>query len=320
MQACPHPHDRLALLFPARDYITGDAFEVGTCGACGLSVTSPQPSGEALGRYYPPAYHGKSLGSRFPAPVEALQRLLYRGRAAAVERVAGGRPGRVLDIGCGRGHLLDAFRRRGWTVQGTELTEHSASFPRNVLGLPVHIGPGEALPFEPGSFDAVVMWHVLEHWPDPRVAIAEAHRMLRPGGVYMVGVPNFGSFEARLTRAGWFHLDVPRHLCHLTTASLQRMLSEAGFEPRRTSFFAPEFDAFSLTQSVLNLLGLRQNALYDVLRGQGAKVKAGGAGPVQAALSVVLAAPLGILSVPVTLVAGLLGQGSSLTVHAMKRS
>jgi SAM-dependent methyltransferase len=319
MPSCPHPQDRLTPLFPASDYITGDAFEVAACAACGLVVTSPQPSGEALGRYYPPAYHGESTGNRFPAPVEALQRILYRSRAAEVERVAGGGPGRVLDIGCGRGHLLDAFRRRGWRVQGTELTEHSASFPRQVLGLPVHVGPGDALPFESGSFDAVVMWHVLEHWPDPRVAITEAHRLLRPGGVFMVGVPNFGSLEARLTGAGWFHLDVPRHLCHLTPASLVQILSGAGFEPRRTSFFAPEFDAFSFTQSALNLMGLRHNALYDVLRGQGSKVMAGGAGPVQAALSVVLAAPLGILSLPATLLAGLLGQGSSLTAHAVKR-
>jgi SAM-dependent methyltransferase len=319
MPSCPHPRDRLTLLFPASDYITGDAFEVTTCGACGLVVTSPQPSGEALERYYPPAYHGEATAKRFPALMEALQRLLYRNRAEAVERVTGAGPGRVLDIGCGRGHLLAAFRRRGWAVQGTELTEHSANYPRHVLGLPVHVGPGDALPFEPGSFDAVVMWHVLEHWPDPRVAVAEAHRLLRPGGVLMVGVPNFGSLEARLTRAGWFHLDVPRHLCHLTPASLDRILSEAGFEPRRTSFFAPEFDVFSFTQSALNLLGLRQNALYNVLRGQGAKVMAGDAGPVQAALSVVLAAPLGILSMPVTLVVGLLGQGSSLTVHAVKR-
>jgi SAM-dependent methyltransferase len=282
-------------------------------------VTAPQPSGEALGRYYPPAYHGESAGTRFPAPVEAAQRLLYRRRAAAVERVSGGGPGRVLDIGCGRGHLLDAFRRRGWTVQGTELTDHSASFPRQVLGLPVHVGPGDALPFAPASFDAVVMWHVLEHWPDPRVAVAEAHRLLRPGGVFMVGVPNFGSLEARLTRAGWFHLDVPRHLCHLTSASLGRVLSEAGFEPRHTSFFAPEFDSFSFTQSALNSLGLRQNALYDLLRGRDAKVTAGALGPAQAVLSLLLAAPLGILSLPATLLAGLLGQGSSLTIHAAKR-
>ena len=319
MLPCPHPTDRLAPLFPARDYITGDAFQVGTCSACGLAVTSPQPSGEALGRYYPPAYHGDSDDRRFPAPVEALQRLLYRHRAGVVERVAGGKPGRVLDIGCGRGHLLDAFRRRGWEVQGTELTEHSARFPRQVLGLPVHVGPGDALPFEPGSFDAVVMWHVLEHWPDPRLAIAEASRLLRPGGVFMVGVPNFGSPEARLCRAGWFHLDVPRHLCHLTPATLAQALAEVGLEPRRASFFAPEFDAFSFTQSILNRLGLRPNALYDLLRGQGAKVVAGGAEPVQAALSLFLAAPLGILSMPATLLLGLIDQGSSVTVHAVKR-
>jgi SAM-dependent methyltransferase len=320
MRPCPHPTEGLARLFEARDFVTGDTFEVARCGACGLATTSPQPLGEALGRYYPPGYHGESSAQRFPAPVEALQRLLYRGRARAVEQLAGARPGLVLDIGCGRGHLLDAFRRRGWQVQGTELSERSARFPREVLGLPVHVGPADRLPFEPSTFDAVTMWHVLEHWPDPRLAIAEAHRLLRPDGVFMVGVPNFASPEARLCRDRWFHLDVPRHLCHLTPASLDSALSEAGFEPVRRSFLAPEFDAFSFTQSALNLLGLRHNALYDLLRGRGAKVIAGGAGRLQALVSLLLAAPLGILSIPTTLGLGLLGLGSSFSTFAVKRA
>ena len=118
-------------------------------------------------------------------------------------------------------------------------------------------------------------------------------------------MPNFGSPEAQASGAGWFHLDVPRHLVHFTPASLDSCLREAGLEPLESSWFAPEFDAFSFVQSTLNAMGLRQNALYDVLRGRAAKLGKGGGAT--AAGSVALAAPLGILSVPATLVASLAG-------------
>ncbi len=140
MTPCSHPEDRVTVLFPARDYITGDRFEVASCGACGLARTVPRPDDARLADYYPTAYYGAPAGRRFPAVVEWLQRRLYGARARAVEQVAGGK-GRVLDLGCGRGFLLDAFRRRGWEVHGTELDERSAAYAREVLGIPVHVGP-----------------------------------------------------------------------------------------------------------------------------------------------------------------------------------
>ncbi len=317
MPACAHP-DRHVRLFRARDYITGDEFEVERCGVCGAGVTDPTPAAEALGAYYPAGYYGVPSRPRFPGVVERLQRLLERRRARAVETIAG-RPGRVLDIGCGHGFLLDAFRQRGWQVHGVELNDAAAAYARETLGIPVQVGPLESWPWPDGHFDAVVMWHVLEHWPDPHEPLRAAARLLRPGGVFMAGVPNFASPEARTTRDKWFHLDVPRHLVHLTPRWLRDELAELGFEARRFSYLAPEFDAFSFIQSALNLFGLPHNLLYDVLRGRAAKVlEGGGARWAQSAASVVLAAPLGVLSIPVTLALAAARQGSSVTVYAVK--
>jgi SAM-dependent methyltransferase len=158
---------------------------------------------------------------------------------------------------------------------------------------------------------------VLEHVTNPGALLGEIHRLLRPGGVLLVSVPNFGSPEARASGAGWFHLDVPRHLVHFTPDTLASCLRGAGMEPIESSWFAPEFDAFSFVQSTLNGLGLRQNALYDVLRGRAAKLGRGGGATATA--SVALAAPLGILSLPATLIASLSGAGSTLTVLARRQ-
>jgi SAM-dependent methyltransferase len=318
MKGCTHPTARAATLFPARDYISGDGFEVLRCEECGLVRTAPAPDPARMSAYYPSAYYGEASGRRFPAAVELLQGALYGARARAVERLAG-RPGRVLDVGCGRGFLLDAFRRRGWDPQGIELDDRSAAHARDVLGLPVATGVFDEWPWRDGHFDAVVIWHVLEHLEAPQLALERARRVLRPGGVLMVGVPNFASPEARLTRGGWFHLDVPRHVVHLTPSWLATALDASGFEVRRRSFFAPEYDAFSFVQSAENRLGLRQNLLYDVLRGRGAKVLGTGAGPLQAVSALALAVPLGLVALPATLLLGLAAAGSSVTLYAVRR-
>jgi SAM-dependent methyltransferase len=319
MPICIHPDANTARLFTARDYVTGDAFEIWLCDACGLARTVPQPDAAQSAAYYPTAYYGTPSARRFPSIVEALQRRLYARRARAVERLAGG-PGRVLDVGCGRGFLLDAFRRRGWDVHGTELDERSSAHAREVLGIDVRIGPDAASSWPDGHFDAVTMWHVIEHLPDPARALAMARRLLRPGGVLLVGAPNFGSPEARLTREGWFHLDVPRHLTHPTPAWLRGALEDAGLSFREASFFAPEYDTFSLVQSAENWMGLRHNALYDVLRRRSAKVLgSGGAGALQSAAAVVLAVPLGIAALAATSALGAAGRGSSMTMLAVRR-
>ncbi|MFM1768423.1 MAG: hypothetical protein RJA22_952 [Verrucomicrobiota bacterium] len=321
MQGCVHPAARRERLYGARDYVTGDRFELARCRDCGLVLTEPAPAAEAAARYYPAGYHGAGASRRFPGVAEWLQAAVWRRRAAAVERWVGGR-GRVLDVGCGPGWVLGRFRERGWEVQGTEGSEEAARHARERLRLPVVVaGAGAAWPWPDRHFDAVILWHVLEHLPDPEGTLREVARVLRPGGVLLVGVPNFGSPEARLAADRWFHLDVPRHRVHFTRSVLRRALASAGFMVRRVSFFSPEYDAFSFTQSALNRLGLRQNLLYNRLRGAGAKVlgEAGGRGRLaQEILSLALAVPLGLLSLGWTLVAGLTGQGATLTLWAVR--
>ena len=320
MRPCLHPADRLTPLFPAQDYISGERFAIARCGECGFAITTPQPGPAEMPAYYPAGYYGAAGGRRFPGLVEWLQERLYGQRVKWVESACGpGARGRVLDVGCGRGLLLREFRRRGWEVQGTELSEPAASYGREVLGLPVAVGSLETLGFPANHFDAVTLWHVLEHLPDPRVLLAEVERILKPGGVLFIGVPNFGGWEARLGRDKWFHLDVPRHLTHLTKPTLKRALGERGFLERRWSGFAPEYDWFSFVQSALNRIGLRHNLLYNVLRGGTAKVLDRDPAPAwQVVATFVLAAPLGLLSVPATLCAGWFGQAGTMTVLCVK--
>jgi SAM-dependent methyltransferase len=90
--------------------------------------------------------------------------------------------GKLLEIGCGNGDRLALFRDLGWTVTGVE-PDAGAARLASARGLDVLSGELSSLEFPAGSFDAILMSHVIEHVPDPQESIRECHRLLRPGGV-----------------------------------------------------------------------------------------------------------------------------------------
>ena len=246
----------------AKDYLTGESFMLVETDA-GWWETTPAPAD--LARYYPEVYYGKSGQRRFPRLIEWMQTALCRRRAQQVTKTAGGR-GWVLDAGCGPGHLLAQFRTLGWKTLGTEADERAAAIPRANHGLEVLTDDVSDLRFPDSTFDAVVSWHTLEHMRQPAQTLDQIARLLRPGGVFLVSVPNFSSPEAQANPAAWFHLEVPRHLCHFPAAVLREHLERRGLKILRESYWTPEYDAISLVQTWQNRLGLPQNLLYLMLK------------------------------------------------------
>ncbi|MEA2228942.1 MAG: hypothetical protein QOF04_2572 [Solirubrobacteraceae bacterium] len=135
--------------------------------------------------------------------------------------------GRLLDVGCGPGLLLDEARRRGYATVGLELSRASADHARTRLGLDVHELALEAYAEEGETFDVVVLADVLEHLDDPVDGIERCVRLLRPGGVLCVVTPDPSSFTARLAGARWWGY-VPAHTCLLPRATLRELIAAAG--------------------------------------------------------------------------------------------
>lgn len=202
------------------------------CAGCGAATTDPWPSESELEAAYGGWYRPK--GESWAAPNEGGKRFSFAGDAilsrtrgllaSRLDEIAP--PGPVLDIGAGEGTLIDALAARGREVTGLERGSARADF----LDASIEQVGGD------GTWAAVVLWHALEHLPRPGRAIREAHRLLKPGGVIAVAVPNGGSLQARAFGDEWLHLDLPRHLVHLDDAALERGLAEAGFEVERTSY------------------------------------------------------------------------------------
>jgi SAM-dependent methyltransferase len=309
----------LATLFQATDYISKDCFEIVQCQRCGLVMTSPVPDREAMSRYYPDSYFGAS-GQRFAGFGEAIIRLERERRARAIQRFCP-QPGRVLDIGCGRGVMLHKLKRKGWECYGSELSE-ALTQQLKVAGIQTFRELDVRNCHFPNSFfDVVSLWHSLEHLPAPCPTLDEIYRILKPNGIVVFAVPNLGGWLSQWTRQNWFGLDVPRHLFHYDRQSLPSLIESHKLSIERISDFSIEQDVLGAAQSLLNLLGFRHNAFYNLIRNRTARPAESERLPFgETAMLAVVGGMFLALSFPLCLAASLAHSGGTLEIWSRKRS
>jgi len=216
--------------------ITGDGpFTVMECVDCQYGVTLPQLSAEQLERYYPSEYFDFWGYSDRPAS-NPLQRLLARFRSWSATRsyrrqpyvLEGVTPGRMLDVGCGSGDLLEQFAKRGWETYGIDPSASAAAAAAG-RGATVHHGTLRDQPWEPGSFALISFQHALEHVDEPVDALKHASGLLQGGGLLVIDVPNWACWQRRLLfKSRWHPLELPRHLQHFSPRALQQIAGVLG--------------------------------------------------------------------------------------------
>ncbi|MEM7585733.1 MAG: class I SAM-dependent methyltransferase, partial [Acidobacteriota bacterium] len=235
------------ILYRGRDYLSEDPFVVLSCQACGVARTGPGRFEQDPDRYYPTAYYGET-GERFHGVLERLVARFRRARVQQIVRLVP-EPGRVLDIGCGRGWMLSELHRLGWSATGVERSLQAAMADAGVRILEAPRLSDCRLEAE--TFEAITLWHSLEHLDQPWETLDEAARLLAPGGVLIVEVPNLASLQARWSGSQWFHLDAPRHRIHLTLDQLVADLESRGLEILSRRTFSLEYGPYGMMQSLL---------------------------------------------------------------------
>lgn len=143
-----------------------------------------------------------------------------------------GGPGRLLEVGAFDGDFLAMARDLGWQAEGTEINAAALARAR-ARGLTMHAGRLAELDLAPASFDAIVLRDVLEHLPEPLAELTRIHRLLRPGGMLYVWVPNLGSLTGRLLGPRWGAVVFPWHFVYVDGRSLPRLLEAAGYRVER---------------------------------------------------------------------------------------
>ena len=196
---------------------------------CGLEWQRPFPSPERLRELYAGDYFQR-WGARDPAAlarVRAMKHASYRDLLRELTRLRPG--GRLLDLGCAMGFLLEVAEQAGFQGWGLDLNPEAVRAAKQRFGDRVAEGELDASAFPGVAFDVVTLIDVLEHVPDPASLLAAVHRRLLPGGVLAAILPNAASLTRRLLGRRWPHY-APEHLFFWTPAALGRQLAAAGFE------------------------------------------------------------------------------------------
>ncbi|RZK56516.1 MAG: methyltransferase domain-containing protein [Hymenobacter sp.] len=210
--------------------VSQETFTIQQCQACGFQFTNPRPDAAGIGRYYESAaYVSHNSGARglINQVYKAARYFTVRRKVRLLTKLNGGRPGRLLDYGCGTGHFLAGAKKAGWQVTGLEPNARARQDAAARVGQPLQ-EPAALATLAPGSFDAITLWHVLEHVHTLNETLDQLIRVLRPGGKLLLAVPNVDSLDAQHYGPDWAAYDVPRHLYHFGPAAMRRLLTRHG--------------------------------------------------------------------------------------------
>ncbi|MDO8427027.1 MAG: class I SAM-dependent methyltransferase [Deltaproteobacteria bacterium] len=291
----------------------GGLYDIKFCANCGLGRTEPFLNDAELQKIYSSSYR-EDDSTRFASPLEKAIALLRVQRCRRVEGLA--KKGRILDVGCGRADFLLLMKERGWETSGLELDKRIEGRGKKT-GMDLRFGTLDTVKFPDSHFDAVTFWHVFEHIRRPEAALAECRRVLKPGGVLVIAVPNIDSVQAKMSGKNWFHLDPPFHLYHYSAKNLTMLLDKSGFEAATVRHYSFEYNPYGFLQSIFNMPGFKRNLFYDFLRSRNIK---GLSSKISIAL-MLLAMPVALpLSMLLSLTEAALRLGGTIEVYARKRA
>ena len=222
------------------------------CRKCGLKFVSPRSTQKDISKIYDWNY-GNCPGW---GKIKPEAQLIYDKRFNFMERLV--QEGRILDVGAGRGEFLSIAKRTGrWQCFGTETSRYAVEFAKDEFDIALSVGQLENLDYRENFFDAVCLWHVLEHLPYPSRAIKEAKRILKDNGFLFIAVPNDSWLGRRHFFKNAFKKAINRlpikkklklkkmypeideegnkHLFYFTPSTLGKLLEKHGFHIRKHS-------------------------------------------------------------------------------------
>lgn len=195
--------------------------------------------------HQPSLPHGAELHDLYRAVDDHTYMLEERGRRRAARRLldllgAHVSQGRLLQVGCGYGLLLDEARRRGYDVEGVELSAEGSRYAREQLGLTVHEMAVEEMQLEGKRYDALVLVDVIEHLEDPVAVLDRLLRVLEPDGAVLIVTPDPLSLTARVAGSHWWCY-IPAHCCLIPRTTLRELVAARGLEVVEDGFSVHSF-------------------------------------------------------------------------------
>jgi len=223
--------EKIQRILTAIDYtVSHQEFEIWQCAHCSLRFTQDIPSAEQIGKYYQSEEyisHSETSKGLVNWLYLKVRKFTLTGKRKIIESETGIKNGTILDVGAGTGAFLHHMKSSGWAVQGVE--PDAKAIQRAASQYHLQLQPAESLFQLPQSaFDAITLWHVLEHVHELHNYVSELKNLLKPGGKLFIAVPNYTSLDAHHYQEHWAAYDVPRHLYHFSPAAMQQLMSMHG--------------------------------------------------------------------------------------------
>jgi 2-polyprenyl-3-methyl-5-hydroxy-6-metoxy-1,4-benzoquinol methylase len=252
------------------DYtVSFEKFNLIKCTDCEFIVTSPRPSSDEIDKYYSSEsytshiHHAKRLLDRVYILV---RNFTLKWKLSLVEhKTSHSKNKRLLDYGCGTGEFLKLSRTKGWNTQGVEPSQKARQGASELIKK--DLSPSLDDVPDTKLFDAITLWHVLEHVPEPSTTLQKLKSRLTHDGTLFIAVPNHRSWDGRKYIQTWAGYDVPRHFWHFSQNTMKMLLEKNDLKleeilpMRLDAFYVSLLSEKYSANGVLTLQGILQGIL-----------------------------------------------------------
>jgi 2-polyprenyl-3-methyl-5-hydroxy-6-metoxy-1,4-benzoquinol methylase len=235
-------------LLTVKDHsVSKEEFVVWQCGNCTLRFTQDVPDENSIGRYYKSEDYISHTNTDKGFINKAYQKVrdyTLQQKAKLIIGETGLAKGNLLDMGCGTGAFLNTMKEKEWNVKGIEPDQDARKLAKQLYGLSID-EPAIMNELKDHSFDAITLWHVLEHVHHLHEYVEQLKRLLKPAGKLFIAVPNYQSKDAAAYRLYWAAYDVPRHLYHFSPKSVNVLMQQHGLRVEKEN--PMWFDSFYIS-------------------------------------------------------------------------
>ncbi len=266
-------------LFAAKDrmFELPGTFSVVRCRKCLVVFLSPMLSQAQVSAYYPPkkyyAYGTAGKDSFFsklrayliqhyyhPTLLSRILTLMIPKVPAIPTQI---KDGKILDVGCGTGETLLLLKDLGWETYGMDIDKKAVTVAKKRGVDHVRVGAYQTIARYPDNFfDAIRLYHVIEHLDDPMRCLRLVRKKLKKRGQLIVGTPNVDSALSKIFGTDWYNVDVPRHLVLFSHHTLQQAVVRSGFSVTRVEFCSAGGLLGSIQYVLREKFGIRWNLIH----------------------------------------------------------
>ncbi len=235
----------LSKALSAKDFtVSHQSFEIWQCNDCSLRFTQNIPDANNIGTYYQSsAYvsHSDTNEGLINRLYHIVRNFTLQSKKRLIEKNCSVQNKNLLDVGAGIGAFSNAMKNAGWNVTALEPDDAAREKALQKFSLQMQL-PETIYQLEKNKFNAITMWHVLEHVHELHKYLETFHRILNDDGKLFIAVPNYTSYDAQLYKEFWAAYDVPRHLYHFSPKSMETLARLKGFTVK--AFNPMWFDSF----------------------------------------------------------------------------